>query len=81
MFTFDTHANLLRFYTKKEKAIKGVMPEQVVTNIPKTVSLKEYLMARGFSTEHLSLVEAAAESDVEVPQGLRLLGILGGNSS
>lgn len=78
LFTFDTHANLLRFYKKKEKMFKAPMPEQSVTNIPKTVSLKEYLSARGFTQEHLALVEAAAEADVPVVQGLRLLGIIGG---
>lgn len=78
LHTFSLHANLLKFYKKKEKPIKAEMPMQNVFEIPKTLSLVEYLRARGFNDQHIKLVEAASESFIEVPQGLRLLGIMGG---
>lgn len=78
LFKFDIHANLLRFYKKKEKPIKADMPTQAILDIPKTVSLSEYLRARGFEDRPLQLVDAASESHLEVKQGLQLLGYLGG---
>jgi predicted phosphodiesterase len=75
--TFSLHTNLLRFYKKKDKPIRADMPGQAILEIPKTVSLSEYLRARGFDNFHLRLVEAAAESDVDVIRGLQLLGIVG----
>lgn len=74
---FSLHANLLRFYKKKEKPIKAAMPEQSVLEIPKTVSLSDYLRARGFRDSHIDLVDAAAESYLEVIQGLQILKIVG----
>ena len=55
--------------------------EEAILEIPKTVSLADYLRAKGFKETHLRLVDAAAESRVEVVQGLQLLGITGGNSN
>lgn len=81
LFTFDLHANLLRFYKKKDKPIKAAMPEQAVMEIPKTVSLSDYLRARGFNENHLRLVDAAAESYLEVLQGLQILGLVGGTQN
>lgn len=78
LFTFDLHANLLRFYKKKEKPLKADMPQQAVMEIPKTVSLTDYLRARGFNDAHLRLVEAASESNLDVVQGLKILGLVGG---
>lgn len=77
LFPFDLHTNLLRFYKKKAKAVKAEMPEQAVLEIPKTVSLSDYLVARGFNERHLKLVSAAAESYIEVLQGLKILGLVG----
>lgn len=80
LFTFDLHANLLRFYKRKDKPIKADMPEQAVLEIPKTVSLADYLRARGFGENHLKLVDAASESYIEVVQGLKILGLVGGQN-
>lgn len=79
LYTFDLHANLLRFYKKKDKPLKAIMPDQAVMEIPKTVSLTEYLRARGFGENHLRLVDAASESYLEVVQGLKILGLVGGS--
>lgn len=81
LYKFKTHAELLRFYKKKEKPIRADVPEEAILEIPKTVSLADYLRAKGFKETHLRLVDAAAESRVEVVQGLQLLGITGGNSN
>jgi hypothetical protein len=54
------------------------MPEQAVMEIPKTVSLVEYLRAKGFNENQLKLVDAASESYLEVVQGLKILGLVGG---
>lgn len=78
LYPFHLHANLLRFYQRKDKPIKADMPEQVVMEIPKTVSLADYLRARGFHENHLRLVDAASESYIDVVQGLKILGLVGG---
>lgn len=81
LYTFDLHANLLRFYKKKTKPVKALMPEQAVMEIPKTVSLSDYLRAKGFNENQLRLVDAASESYLEVVQGLKILGLVGGSQN
>ena len=81
LYTFDLHANLLRFYKKKDKPLNVAMPEQAVMEIPKTVSLAEYLRAKGFNENQLRLVDAASESYLDVVQGLKILGLVGGAPS
>mgnify|MGYP000778291196 FL=1 len=81
LYTFDLHANLLRFYKKKAKPVKALMPEQAVMEIPKTVSLSDYLRAKGFNENQLRLVDAASESYLEVVQGLKILGLVGGSQN
>lgn len=79
LYKFSTHAELLRFYKKKEAPIKAATPEGALMDIPKTVSLSDFLRAKGFRDPQLRLVDAAAEARVDVVQGLQILGIVGGN--
>lgn len=74
---FSLHADCLKFYRKKEKPISADVPTTRFTDIPKLVSLPEYLRAKGFDDNHIRLVTAAAESEIEVKKGLELLGIIG----
>lgn len=77
--TFELHVNMLRFYKRKDRPIKVAQPDQVVVEMPKTVALPDYLRGRGFTEQHLRLVDAASESQLDVVQGLRLLGLVGGS--
>ena len=81
LVNFSLHANLLKFYKRKETLIKEDMPKQTILEIPKTVSLVGYLKARGFGDSHIRLVEAAAEQQIEIKKGLQILGIIGGTKT
>lgn len=76
LFTFSLHCEVLKLYQRKEGAIQAELPTQVVTDIPKTVSLKEFLLAKGYTDEPISLVEEAAERQVTALRGLQILGII-----
>lgn len=78
--TFDLHCNLLRLY-KRKQAVKAEVMEQVVPEMPALVSLKDFLFAKGYAEPHINLVEAAAEQTLDPLAALKLLGIVGGNSS
>lgn len=81
LYTFSLHCEMLRLYKKKETAIKAELPTQAIADIPKTIGVKDYLRAKGFGDEHISLVEAAAEKPVDPLTGLRLLNIVRGKPS
>lgn len=78
LYPFSLHCEMLRLYKRKESAIKAVLPEQAVMDIPKTVSVNDYLRAKGFQENHIQLVSAAAERTIDALTGLRILGIVKG---
>ena len=82
LYQFSLHCEFLRLYKRKESTIKAALPEQAVMDIPKTVSVSEYLRARGFTENHIGLVTEAAERQLDALTGLKLLGIVkGGNKA
>lgn len=78
LYQFSLHCEMLRLYKKKESAIKALIPDQAVMDLPKTVSVGDYLRARGFQEHHVKLVSEAAERQLDPLTGLRILGIVKG---
>ncbi len=76
LYTFPLHCECLRLHKPKESAVKAEIPAQSIADIPKTVSVKDYLLAKGFEDRHVQLVETAAEHPVDPLTGLQLLGIV-----
>lgn len=76
LYNFSLHCELLRLYKRKETAIKAELPSQAIADIPKTVSVKDFLRAKGFQENHIHLVEEAAEKQIDALTGLQLLGIV-----
>lgn len=76
LYPFSLHCELLRLYKRKESTIKAAVPEQAVAEIPKLVSVNDYLRAKGFQEHHINLVHEAAERTVDALTGLQILGIV-----
>ena len=50
-------------------------------DLPKTLSLPEYLRAHGHSENNIRLADAVSESVIDIKQGLSLLGLLEGENN
>lgn len=78
LYTFSLHTDLLRLYKRKESPTKAILPEQAVMSIPQTINARDFLRAKGFTENHITLVDEASERTLDPLTGLRLLGIVGG---
>lgn len=76
---FSLHCEMLQLYRKKENVLKAMKPDSAVIDIPKTVSLKEYMRAKGYDEKHMALLDAVTERELTPIEGLHILGLMGEN--
>lgn len=76
LYQFSLHCELLHLYKKKESQFKPDTPTPAVMDIPKTVSVSEYMRGKGFQEPHIHLVTEAAERHIDPLTGLRILGVV-----
>lgn len=76
LYTFTLHCEMLKRSKRQESRFKALLPEQAIAEIPQTVGLRDYLHAKGYSEQHVHLVEEAAERQLDAITGLRLLGLV-----